>query len=367
MKKIMIIGRPYSNGGDYLIFDRMGKAVQKAYPEAVLTWNLKNDDQFDVEELNQYDAVITGGGGAQFSEAHIKTSFLYQHFEELTVPIHYMGTGLYGADGSDETIYDYRYSDDIVKYFRKVIERGGQVASRDWTVDTILRNNGIEDVIMAGCPAWYDLELLDNDGLSVHKKRHFIREQVRKIAVSNHGLTKNSKDHAVKQEQIENLILFLQKIFPDAKMQLTFNDGYMTKYSRDYNLALQEWAQTNGVTCIDLSNDAGKFAALDETDLHIGFRVHTHLYCTSKKIPSLLIEEDIRGYGMNETLHLPHITAYRQGCTPEDFEPNPYLNTQIALLLKQAGQGRLDFEAVYREIEHCFRTGMQTWLENLLR
>lgn len=367
MKKIMIIGRPYSNGGDYLIFDRMGKAVQSACPEASLTWNLKNDDQFDVDELNQYDAVITGGGGAQFSEAHIKTSFLYRHFEELTVPIHYMGTGLYGADGSDETIYEYRYSDEIVKYFRKVVERGGQVASRDWIVDTILRNNGVADVIMAGCPAWYDLEVLGQGELSVHKKQCFTDDEVKKIAVSNHGLTKNSKDHAKKQEQIESLILFLQRKFPNAEILLTFNDGYVTKYSKAYNFALREWAQTHGVICVDLSNDAAKFAALDEVGLHIGFRVHTHLFCTSKKIPSFLIEEDIRGYGMNETLHLPHITAYRPGSTPEDFAANPYLITQIALLLEQAEQGRMDFEAVYRVIEHCYHTGMQTWLANILR
>lgn len=367
MKKIIIIGRPYSNGGDYLIFDRMGKAVQATYPEASLTWNMKNDDQFDVNELNQYDAVITGGGGAQFSEAHIKTSFLYQHFDELTVPIHYMGTGLYGADGLDKTIYEYRYSDEIREYFHKVMERGGQVASRDWIVDTVLRNNGIGGVIMAGCPAWYDLEVLGRNDLSIHKKQQLSREQMKKIAVSNHGLTKNSKDHAKKQEQMESLILFLHKEFPYAEILLTFNDGYVTKYSKDYNLALQGWAQSHGVTCVDLSNDAGKFTALDEVELHIGFRVHTHLYCTSKKIPSLLIEEDIRGYGMNETLHLPHITAYRQGSTPEDFEPNPYLITQIALLLDQAGRGRVDFEAVYRVIEHCYHTGMQTWLANILR
>lgn len=367
MKKILLIGRPYSNGGDFLIYDRMVKLLEAAYPDAEITLNLKNDDQLDIAELNRYDAIVTGGGGAQYAEQYVKTSFLYKHFDEVTVPIHYMGTGLYGADGEDITLYEYPYSDEIIDYFNKVIDKGGQLATRDWVVDTIFRNSGIKGAVMAGCPAWYNLELLEKEDDDVIFKCSFESKEMKTIAISNHGLTKNTQDHEKKLEQIESLIVFLKRRFPVAKVLLTFNDGYITKYSKNYNLALQEWAEKHDVTCVDLSSDAKKFEALNTIDLHIGFRVHTHIYCVSKMIPSILIEEDIRGYGMNETFHMPHITAYAEHTKPEHFTVNPYLNQQLEVLLEQMEtQGRIDFGEVFEIIRKCYRTGMQTWLKNLV-
>lgn len=368
MKKILIVGRPFSNGGDFLIYDRLVKALRAAYPETSITLNLKNDGEFDVKKLNEYDAIITGGGGAQYAEPYVKTSFLYQHFDEITVPIHYMGTGLYGADGEEDTLFQYKYSNEMLAYLKKVVERGGQLATRDWVVDTIFRNNGIKGTIMAGCPAWYNLELLEKSEDDVIFQKSYAGKETKTIAVSNHGLTKNTQDHGKKLEQIENLISFLQERFPDAKVLLTFNDGYATKYSKNYNLSLQEWANQHNVVCVDLSSDAGKFKALDKIDLHIGFRVHTHIYCISKMIPSLLVEEDIRGYGMNETFHLPHITAYAEHSKPENFVTNPYLKEQLSVLLEQMeAQGRIDYQEIFQIIRKNYQTGMKTWLANVMK
>lgn len=62
MKKILVAGRPYSNGGDFLIYDRIVRVLKKAYPEASVELNLDNDAQFQIEKLNEYDAIVTGGG-----------------------------------------------------------------------------------------------------------------------------------------------------------------------------------------------------------------------------------------------------------------------------------------------------------------
>lgn len=368
MKKILIIGRPYSNGGDFLICDRIVKILRAAYPSASVVLDLDNDAQFQIERINECDAVVTGGGGAQYAEAHVKASFIYQHIEEITVPVHYMGTGLYGADGEDDTLYNYSYSDEVLSYFNKIIERGGQLATRDWTVDTILRNSGVKGAIMAGCPAWYNPEMLEKSEDDAVFRSNFADRTIRTIAVSNHGLTKNAQDHEKKLSQIEELITFLQGRFPNASILLTFNDGYNTKYSKNYNFSLKEWAKEHGVTCIDLSGDADKFKALDGIDLHVGFRVHTHIYCISGMIPSLLIEEDIRGYGMNETLCLPHIRAYAEHSKPDNFVANPYLITQLSVLLEQMEtQERIDYGEVFRIIRKCYQNGMKAWLANVLK
>ncbi len=368
MKKIIIVGRPYSNGGDYLIYHRLVNVIKKNIPDVKIDVKLGSDEQLNIEELNEYDAIVTGGGGAQFSEEHIRTSFLYKHFDEIQVPVHYMGTGLYGADGTNETVFGYQYSEEMSAYFKKVVNRGGQIASRDWTVDTVLRNNGIDEVIMAGCPAWYDVDMLERTDEAGEKNAssNEFPKQIKVIAVSNHGLTKNAEFHGKKLDQIEELVLFLKRKFDGVKILLTFNDGYDTKYSRNYNMALKQWAEEWGVVCVDLSNDAQRFKALNEIDLHIGFRVHTHIYCISRKIPSLLIEEDIRGYGMNESLHLPHLTAYDKGCGGERFRANPYLLSQILVLLAQMDERKWrDYEDVFELIKYYYQTGMKKWMEKL--
>lgn len=367
MRKILVVGRPFSNGGDFLIYERIVEILKATYPEAAIVLNLQNDMKFDIDEVNGYDAVITGGGGAQYAEPYVRTSFFYQHFNEIKVPIHYMGTGLYGVNGENSTVYEYPYSEEIINYFNQVIERGGQLATRDWIVDTIFRNCGIQGAVMAGCPAWYDREMLDKAESDAVFQKSFGKKTIRTIAVSNHGLTKNAQDHEKKLLQMKQLIVFLQGRFPGAKVLLTFNDGYITKYSKDYNLAVQKWAQQQGVECVDLSSDAAKFKALDIIDIHVGFRVHTHIYCISKMIPSLLIEEDIRGFGMNETLHLPHITAYAEQSEQDSFTANPYLTVQLAVLIDQMqSQSRIDFNEVFRIIRRCYQTGMHTWLNNIL-
>lgn len=44
--------------------------------------------------------------------------------------------------------------------------------------------------------------------------------------------------------------------------------------------------------------------------MHIGFRVHAHIYNLSRRNCSVLIEEDGRGAGVNQALGLCPITAY---------------------------------------------------------
>src|SRR5699024_8576119 len=46
-------------------------------------------------------------------------------------------------------------------------------------------------------------------------------------------------------------------------------------------------------------------------DLHIGYRVHAHIYFLSKRLPSILLHEDGRGNGVSEALNSPGIDAYK--------------------------------------------------------
>jgi len=65
-----------------------------------------------------------------------------------------------------------------------------------------------------------------------------------------------------------------------------------------------------GINYCDISYSHEGMEIYDTCDLHIGFRVHAHIYNLSHRHRSLLIEEDNRGAGVNDALGLPRIRAY---------------------------------------------------------
>ena len=66
-----------------------------------------------------------------------------------------------------------------------------------------------------------------------------------------------------------------------------------------------------GFEVADVSYDADKLNFYNDCDLHIGYRVHAHIYFLSKRLPSILIHEDGRGNGVTEALNSPGINAYK--------------------------------------------------------
>ena len=353
---------PFSNGGDYLIIDRTKKLIKEAYPSVEFDEYIGNDAVSEevIDRINTADVIVTGGGGAQFSEQYVKNSFLYKNIEKIKVPIHFTGTGLYAPDGDWDTLSSIKYSDEVISYFKKILEHGGQLAARDWSVASVMRTNHISGVHMTGCPAWYDI------GTLVEKKNAKSMADINTVAFSNHGVTKSSNNHAMQVSQMKELVEVVRGRFNPQKILLTFNDGYNTKFSYNYNLMLREWAESQGIDCVDLSCDASKFSVLNNVDFHIGFRVHTHTYCVSKGIPSLLIEEDVRGYGFNEALGLPHFSAYEKYVNNESLNANINLCTQVDMMLEQiCNENRIVYDEVLNTINRFYRTNMNKWLDRL--
>ena len=67
-----------------------------------------------------------------------------------------------------------------------------------------------------------------------------------------------------------------------------------------------------GVKVHDISYGVDGFKIYDDCDLHLGYRVHAHIYNLSKRNISVLLEEDGRGAGANSALKLNNIIAYNE-------------------------------------------------------
>ena len=144
---------------------------------------------------------------------------------------------------------------------------------------------------MTGCPVWYSLPDIGKSG----KKSEIKRIVVTTPAGKHLWKQSNQVLKAVKQQfpNAEIIYSFHRGIFPGA--------GTPPRQGLSY-IAMSILGMIQGAKIIDVSYNLDKIKFYDECDLHIGYRVHAHLYFLSKRIPSLLINEDGRGLGMTESL-----------------------------------------------------------------
>jgi hypothetical protein len=364
--RLLMLTSPYTNAGDFLIFKRAQRLLESQGKEVCIeTVHETRKDQFDlsVKDINGYSGVVTGGGGAQFVEEYILKTFVYSNLDEIKVPIHYMGTGLYGRTGDESHVYQIKYSEAVRDYFRKILQRGGSVCARDFTVASILKHNDINGYDITGCPAWFDLR---NVGTCNVKKT--VLEDVQRIVVSNQGITKKSSEQEEKALQTIELLKYLKNKFNNPEITVTFNNGIDTKYSSKHNRMVQEFALSSNMECLDISGSADGFAVIDEADIHIGYRLHSHIYSLSVRVPSILIEEDLRGYGFNDTLGLPHLTAFdhMNMLKKREYRGNPYLLYRLDDIID--GHYRLNWKKVEHAVkimDFIYEEGMANWLRKV--
>jgi hypothetical protein len=69
-------------------------------------------------------------------------------------------------------------------------------------------------------------------------------------------------------------------------------------HHRGIQLPFAAMARRFGWEESDITGSADGFDVYDRSDLHVGYRVHAHLYATSRATVSYLVAEDSRGIGM---------------------------------------------------------------------
>jgi len=300
--KLCVVNFSISNGGDFLIERRMNSLIKKTWPDAEITYINGVNSKFD--RTKRYDAVI-GGGGPYYDDRIIEHLFIPFFGEEIKdIKFHLIGSGVYGEDFLDSAVYNKTFSNKTLRFFRSIEENGGTLSCRDVLSWQILRNNGIKKLYMTGCPAWYDFDFID--GIEPKVKNGCIR----KIVISDPGVTKNADEQIIRADQAKKVIKSIADAFPNAELVFTFNNGINTKYSFICNNSIKDYLDKIGIEYVDMSGSEEKFSVYNDADMHIGFRVHSHIYSLSRRIPSILIEEDLRGWGMNETFGLPHLPSY---------------------------------------------------------
>lgn len=316
MKLIMLSGA-YKNAGDFLIERRCGELLRYVYPGCEITRLSRQKDLTDLlPEINDADAVVITGGPALLPSVYPTVIPLVSDLRDIKPPLFAMALGIY-AMGDKSALVNYKFNEPTQRLWRRIEDDGFIVGCRDVNSANVMNRNGFLS-IMTGCAAWYDLENVE----SVLLKSV---ERYEKILVSDPASTQNY-DTAL------NLLKYLRKKFPEAKVTFAFHRGTSADEYTPLKTGekLKEFA--DAITKMDfeykdISYSADGFNLYDDCDLHIGFRVHAHIYTLSKRRKSILISEDLRGEGFDQTVGLPHINAKKRIRLVDDI--NPYIFDEI--------------------------------------
>jgi hypothetical protein len=297
--KYLVVARTETNGGDYLIAKKLLEIIEheKIGHEIVYKSGL---EQFSTDFVKTFDRVLIGGGPLYENRLLSSNAFpLLDIVNDLSIPTDIVGAGWYGDDWQSDTIYNYKFNYYTLNILNKIVANGGTLGCRDYITSRVLKNNDLGNVIMTGCPVWYDYNNLDSVCINSS-----VNKEISNIIISDPGVTKKEDTHNLKAEQTISVVKLLQELFPHANIRFTFNNGILTKYSTPCNKKIKSFLDSQKIESIDLSNNWEGFQFYDSIDLHVGYRVHSHIYSLSKRIPSILIQEDARGYGVNHALGL---------------------------------------------------------------
>lgn len=340
--RYLVVSNTISNGGDHLIAGCGIRMMERFAGKENFTFFNSYACSTENIDISLYDAMVYIGGPLYSDRLLNRNAFpLLYKMKEAGKRIFLFGCGWYGSNDSAEAVYGFAFQPEI-KEILSYIDDTGILGCRDYLTQRILKNNGYQNVLMTGCPVWY------------RERRNDIPRnyegEIKKIAISDLGMTKNSAFYDDKFQQFTAVADCVKQKFPKAEIIFTFNNGIRTKYSAAFNLRVAEFLDTQGIPFYDLSNGDENFRVYDDCDLHIGYRVHSHIYCLTQGIPSVLICEDARGIGMNKTLGLDVLKA-NASLEEEGYVNNPFLIRELSDAIDELAANR---SYVCRKITELF-------------
>lgn len=275
------------NVGDYLISYRAHDLLRRFVDEDVVDLNRFHlpPDFYDI--INRSRALFLCGGPAYRDRVYPNVYNL--DLDRIHVPVIPYGLGWKAPAGVRPDDFSFTpQSQDFIKRIHAGIP-GSSV--RDALTLQVIQNLGIQNVTMTGCPSLYDLDCMD--------KIFLFKDDIDTLVLSG---------PAAVDGHVMAMTSYLARRFPRARKILALHHGYYPNLSREgvvrgiKYVQLAGMAKWYGYEIADLHADLPRMTDVyNRADLHVGYRVHGHLYCLSQRIPSFLISEDARGVGQAQT------------------------------------------------------------------
>ena len=213
---------------------------------------------------------------------------------------------------SMKSFLDYKYNQKSLKFLNYITQINGEIGCRDQLIVDLLKRNNI--------PAFYSGDMAIYDKKFINKEFKPPKE-IKSLVIS-------IGHHQIYYDQLLELLIFLKKKYTNAKL-------FISLHSRPSNLhlSLATTAIKLGFNILNLSGDISNLEMYENIDIHIGYRLHGHIYFLSQRKPSILLVEDARSYGLSRT------SGTKTGCIDAFDEklnlPNKKAVNQVKDLLEE--------------------------------
>jgi Polysaccharide pyruvyl transferase. len=304
-----------NNAGDYLIKYRAKLLLDQYRPDRSYTdldrWHSLRPH---LKQVNESRALILLGGPALQKDMYPSIFPLVEDLNEIKVPIITFGIGWKDSRGLRSDTKDYALSNDTKLLLDKIASHQYKSGVRDQHTLEVLAHLGYKKYLMTGCPALYSL---DHVNKSMPK-----RSSPKKISFSLGVKFYKSDQHL---SRIREILKSLRDLSSDTSLTVVFHHGI--KESSGLNSTLQienqkmsRWLDKENIDYLDISGSAEALVEhYSSCDMHIGFRVHAHIFCSSISVPSLLIAEDGRGSALGAIGIGPVLNSFDQVRKSNDF------------------------------------------------
>ena len=295
-----------NNAGDYLIKLRGKQLLESIRSDRKIIdlngWNIITDDQ--LEMINSSKAVILLGGPSLRKNMYPGIYPIRKNLDDIKVPIIPMGIGWKSKRGEWSDTYTYPLSEKTMELLSKINNTGYLSSVRDYHTLNVLNSYGYKNVLMTGCPGYYDLNYIN--------KPITENTDIKKIAFS---LGVSFINSMAMEKQMKAQLISLRKYFVDSKLTVVFHhslnrDVFNKAYTKnsthsDRHNNFASWLESEKINYVDISGSAENLINFySSVNLHIGYRVHAHIFMNSISKKSVLLSEDGRGKAVEKVLGL---------------------------------------------------------------
>lgn len=286
-----------NNAGDFLIKHRAKALFASLRPDREIidldAW--KAFDSETLERVNSARALILMGGPALQAHMHPGIYPLVHDLDQITVPVTTMGIGWKSVRGEWRDTHHYPLQPGSLRLLEKVADSGLACSVRDFHSLNVLNQHGIHTGLMTGCPAYYDLKHIGE----------VVPGEVGKGKVA-FSLGVSFIESRAMEAAMKSQVLALRDTFRDQVFEVVFHHGLnpdvflnthgATKLHNDRHNEFARWLDQQGIAYVDISGSAENLMNYySQVDLHIGYRVHAHIFMNSISRMSVMIAEDGRG------------------------------------------------------------------------
>lgn len=291
---------PHTSGnvGDKLLEEQVKKLIERETGVDEFNTVFRSEDfSSRINKLNESDAIILPAFALR-EPIHPDTYRLTEDIDSIKTPIIPLAANWSGYPGDKVQNENRKYSAETVKFIEKLDNQDSlsHLTTRDVYTKNILQRHGFKDAELVGDLGWYHEDYLGREMRTP--------EEINDIVIT-------TPHHSHYIPQAAKLMDMLDEEFSDAKITVSFHSS-LSESDRE----LRQMAEDRGFEIVLASHDTENIEFYDECDLHVGYRLHGHISFLRRRLPSVLIGEDGRGNGFNNTSHVGGFRATKRRLNP---------------------------------------------------